>query len=111
MSHTEEEMRAAGFRPPEAEQTEEQARTVRELEARLHGLSRAVVHEGVPTVHGTKTLLLSIDACLRQAKALADSVNRGTGGREIALAITKLQEAKHWAGEALSELTSYHIPL
>lgn len=105
MSHTEEELRAAGFKPPvEAEQTEEQERTKRELERRLHGLSRAVIHEGVPTIDGTKALRVSIDACIKQAKALAESVNRGPGGRETALAITKLQEAKMWCGKVLEEL-------
>lgn len=32
---------------------------------------------------------------------------RGTGGRELALVITKLQEARLWAGQALKEMGYY----
>lgn len=47
-------------------------------------------------------------ACLEQA---ATTVNRGPGGREIALAKTALQEAGHWlkdAKEILDEPTKGH---
>lgn len=34
------------------------------------------------------------------ATALAESINRGKGGREVALAITKLEEAALWLSQA-----------
>lgn len=34
------------------------------------------------------------------AEALAESINRGRGGREVALAITKLEEAALWLSQA-----------
>ena len=100
--NSEEAMIAAGGQKPEAEQSEEQQRTMREMEARLHHLSQQIARK--PTTDSTKALRVSIDACIKEARALAESVNRGPAGREVALAITKLQEAKHWAGEALGEL-------
>jgi hypothetical protein len=45
-----------------------------------------------------------VDAATRYGKYAAELIARGNGGREVALAITKLQEAKHWAAEALSEI-------
>lgn len=42
----------------------------------------------------------AIEIALEKARALADEINRGKGGREVALAITKLQEALHWLAEA-----------
>lgn len=47
---------------------------------------------------------VQIDACFRHARRLAERINRGAGGREVALAITHLQEAKMWLGQALGEL-------
>jgi len=41
----------------------------------------------------------AIEAALLDAHALAREINRGEGGREVALAITKLQEALHWLAE------------
>ena len=48
-----------------------------------------------------KPLRVEIDRVTKQAQALAKDIDRGQGGREIALAITKLQEAKMWAGQSL----------
>ena len=50
-----------------------------------------------------KALRVSIDQCIKDGRALADLIARGAGGREVALSITKLQEAKMWAGQALGE--------
>lgn len=50
-----------------------------------------------------KALRVSIDACVKQAEAIADELDFD-GGREIAFSIAKLQEAKMWAGQALGEL-------
>lgn len=30
-------------------------------------------------------------------------INRGPGGREVALAITKIQEAEHWLRDAMQQ--------
>lgn len=57
----------------------------------------------------------SIDAALLDARDKADALVgrlRGfgrieEGGREVALVITKLQEARLWAGEALKEMGYY----
>lgn len=51
-----------------------------------------------------KELRVSIDATIQQAQKVAETINRGDAGREIALAITKLQEAKMWAGQALGAI-------
>lgn len=48
-------------------------------------------------------LALSIDKVLSEARDVAESIARGPGGREIALAITRLQEARHWVSEAHEE--------
>lgn len=37
-----------------------------------------------------------IEAALYAARAQADTIARGPGGRETALMITKLEEALHW---------------
>jgi hypothetical protein len=34
-------------------------------------------------------------------QAVAKEIARGTGGREIALSITKVQEAQHWLTDAI----------
>lgn len=49
---------------------------------------------------------VNIDRCIQQGKHIADTIARGAGGREVALSITKLQEAKMWMGKALEELGS-----
>lgn len=51
-----------------------------------------------------KAQRVAIDACIKDAKALAGHIARGTAGREVALSITKLQEAKMWLGKALEEI-------
>ncbi len=56
-----------------------------------------------------KALRVSIDERIQEGHAIATVLNRGAGAREIALAITKLQEAKMWAGMALGEL-GYKLP-
>jgi hypothetical protein len=52
-------------------------------------------------VSAVKSLRGDIHLCLMDAQKLAGYINRGDGGREVALSITKLQEAKHWLGEVL----------
>lgn len=47
---------------------------------------------------------VQIDACFRSTQRLAKRINRGLAGREVALSITHLQEAKMWLGQALGEL-------
>lgn len=47
---------------------------------------------------------VQIDACIRSTQRLAERINRGSAGREVALSITRLQEAKMWLGQALGEL-------
>lgn len=47
-----------------------------------------------------------IDGCIKQARAYSEEIGRGKGGRECALVITKLQEAKMWTGKILEELGS-----
>jgi hypothetical protein len=44
-----------------------------------------------------------ITECRKDAKKLAEHVNRGVAGREVALAITKLQEADMWLHQAVIE--------
>ena len=51
-----------------------------------------------------KELRVSIDANTKAAQVLADVITRGPGGREMALTITKLQEAKMWAGQVLGAI-------
>lgn len=45
-----------------------------------------------------------VTECQRGAKILANDINRGTGGREVALAITALQEVQSWLRYAQEEL-------
>lgn len=40
----------------------------------------------------------------KQVKILLDNLERGTGAREIALARTAIQEARHWSQEARLEI-------
>lgn len=46
-------------------------------------------------------LLAQIGAALKEADVVAKQVARGTGGREISLCITKLEEARHRAVDAM----------
>lgn len=53
-------------------------------------------------LHG---LRVDINTAIVDAKKIADEhIQRGPGGRELSLAITNLQQARMWAGEALGEL-------
>lgn len=53
-----------------------------------------------------KDLRVEIDRVTNQAKEFQVKVDRTAGGREVALVITKLQEAKMWAGKILEALGS-----
>ncbi|MGH2506054.1 MAG: hypothetical protein ACRDHZ_01325 [Ktedonobacteraceae bacterium] len=58
-------------------------------------------------VAATRLLLIKegINADVDQLREIADQhIQRGTGGREVALAITHLQQARQWVEEALREL-------
>jgi len=46
----------------------------------------------------------SYDVGLRNLERLLERLDRGAGAREVALAKTKLEEAKMWLGKALREL-------
>jgi flagellar hook-basal body complex protein FliE len=48
----------------------------------------------------TETVLQQIAQCLESAQQLAEGVARGPGGRQVALAITKLEEAESWMERA-----------
>lgn len=58
----------------------------------------------ITLINAMKELRVSINGDIRYAQSLAQEINRGTGGRELALAITNLQQARMWVGEALGEL-------
>jgi hypothetical protein len=46
-----------------------------------------------------------LNASVDQARAIADThIQHGTGGRELSLAITNLQQARMWVEEAISEI-------
>lgn len=59
-------------------------------------ISEAAIHE----------FRKQIDACVVQAQLFQTSIGRTPGGREISLVVTKLQEAKMWAGKILEEIGS-----
>jgi len=46
------------------------------------------------------TVAVAIADARNAAERLAENINRGRGGREVALAITKLEEAALWLGQA-----------
>jgi hypothetical protein len=50
------------------------------------------------------TVLARIAVAIVAAQDLAASINRGPGGREVALTITKLQEAEDWGKRAKWEM-------
>lgn len=50
-----------------------------------------------------KALRVSIDQCIKDGKVLADLIARGTGGRNVALCITHLEDAKMRLGMALGD--------
>jgi len=45
-----------------------------------------------------------ISVAKKTADLVARAIERGSGGREISLLITKLEEAKMWGGKALGAL-------
>jgi hypothetical protein len=51
-----------------------------------------------------KAWRVTIDHCIKEGQCIAHDLARGNAGREVALSITKLQEGKMWAGQALGEL-------
>jgi hypothetical protein len=51
-----------------------------------------------------KELRVGMSCKIEEFTSMLNLLERGDGAREIALARTKLQEAKHWCGEALGEL-------
>lgn len=54
-------------------------------------------------------LLSLISQAKKEAQRIADQIARGKGGREIALCITKLEEANHRAVDALVLLNEQPI--
>lgn len=51
-------------------------------------------------------LRVEISKVIDYAEMIQSSIGRGDGGRELSLTITKLQEAKMWAGATLGALGS-----
>lgn len=51
-----------------------------------------------------------IDNAIQHAEALAKRLNRGAGGREASLVITKLQEGKMWGGKVCGEIDGGELP-
>lgn len=49
-----------------------------------------------------------IDRALKEAHLLADVIQRGPGGREAALVITKLEEAQMWIGACMVKVDEAH---
>lgn len=47
-----------------------------------------------------------IDAVIQKSQTLQKTIERNPGGREISLVVTKLQEAKMWAGKILEAIGS-----
>ena len=47
-------------------------------------------------------IISDIDALISVVQVLAGEINRGIGGREVALCITKLEEARHRMQDARS---------
>lgn len=56
-----------------------------------------------------KELRVGLAGKIEEVTSMINLLERGPGARELALAKTKLQEARHWAGEALGEL-GYTLP-
>lgn len=53
-----------------------------------------------PVAEAIAALMQAIRESERCAKVAAELINRGTGGREVSLATTNLQQARHWVDEA-----------
>ena len=54
-------------------------------------------------------LRADIGNCLSKARVIGDKIARGTGGREVSLAITQIQQGGHWLREASDLLTKQSI--
>lgn len=52
------------------------------------------------------TLRKDIDQRIVDAQNFQSEIGRGSGGREISIVVTKLQEAKMWAGKILEAFGS-----
>lgn len=62
-------------------------------------------HEHNLTLAHLRGLRASIDAEIKAAREVAETrIQRGVGGRELALAITNLQQAKMWVEQTQREL-------
>ena len=55
------------------------------------------------TVHAFRK---DVDRVIQDAQLLQSQIGREAGGREISLVVTKLQEAKMWAGKILEAIGS-----
>lgn len=62
--------------------------------------------EQTPLWEDLSVVLSNINQTIETAKRIADEIARGTGGREISLCITKLEEARHRAIDAMMQLQS-----
>ncbi|MCK9601371.1 MAG: hypothetical protein M0R06_20185 [Sphaerochaeta sp.] len=62
------------------------------------------ITEEINIVEDVKELRLNIAEVTNRARTISTNIARGLGGRELALVITKLQEAKMWAGKMLEEI-------
>jgi hypothetical protein len=51
-----------------------------------------------------------LNGALVDARKLADRIARGTGGREVSLAITNLQQAGMWLKQAAAEIDAVGKP-
>lgn len=58
------------------------------------------------TTQDIHDLRLEISKVTSKVKEAKDKIGRDKGGREIALSVTKLQEAKMWLGKVLEEMVS-----
>jgi hypothetical protein len=72
---------------------------------------RSTTMEQAEKIAMIKELRVSLHTKVQEVIALIDLLERGPGARELSLTRTNLQQAKHWAGEALGELGeyTYHI--
>jgi hypothetical protein len=55
-------------------------------------------------VRDNEHLMQNINKVLEEARSLSATLNRGPGGRENSLVITKLQESLHWCLETRWQL-------
>lgn len=51
----------------------------------------------------------SLNQTLTLIDLAGEAVGRGAGGREVSLAKTNAQQARHWLIDALTELTEDHL--